>query len=197
MMKDKLEGELKATEADKKEVAGGQDNPDQGLETVELLANVQALTEERDELKDSMLRKQAEFENFRKRIDRERGEFIKFASSEVMRDLLTVLDSFELALNEMQVDEEDNVNVHKGFELIYKQLVDSLKRSGLEIIPAMGEKFDPHVHEAVKTDLTSGAEEGTVMSELRKGYLLNGKLLRPSMVTVAAAPTTVTEEGGS
>lgn len=196
-MKDKLADQVKGTEASETEVTDGQNDPDQGLDPVELLANVQALTEERNELKDSMLRKQAEFENFRKRIDRERGEFIKFASSELMREVLTVLDSFELALNDMQVDEEDNVNVHKGFELIYKQLVDSLKRSGLEVISAVGEKFDPHVHEAVKTELTSDAEEGTVMSELRKGYLLHGKLLRPSMVTVAAAPTPVTEEGGS
>ena len=196
-MKDKLADQVKGTEAGETEVTDGQNDPDQGLDPVELLANIQALTEERNELKDSMLRKQAEFENFRKRIDRERGEFIKFASSELMREVLTVLDSFELALNDMQVDEEDNVNVHKGFELIYKQLVDSLKRSGLEVISAVGEKFDPHVHEAVKTELTSDAEEGTVMSELRKGYLLHGKLLRPSMVTVAAAQTPVTEEGGS
>ena len=146
---------------------------------------LEALTAERDELKDRLLRKQAEFENFRKRIDRERSEFTKFASAELMREVLNVLDSFELALREASPEREDSADVQQGLELIHKQLLDSLKRFGLEEVEAEGRPFDPHVHEAVSTQ-PSDQPEGTVLNELRKGYVLHGKLLRPAMVTVAA-----------
>lgn len=168
------------------------------LDSAQISEDLGVISKERDELRESLLRKQAEFENFKKRIDRERGEFVKFASSELLREILNVLDSFELALNDVSVDDDESTNVRKGFELIYKQLVDSLKRFGLEMIATTGEKFDPHIHEAVSTQPTEDAVEGTITVELRKGYLLHGKLLRPAMVTVAARTTTpMSEEGDS
>jgi molecular chaperone GrpE len=197
-MQDELENQTMPTEPE--EVAAGdlETEPEGPPDPIQLSRDVHALSEERDELRDSLLRKQAEFENFRKRIDRERGEFVKFASSELMREVLNVLDSFELALNDVSADDEKSASVRKGFELIYKQLLDSLKRFGLDMVAAQGVKFDPHVHEAVSTQPTDEAPEGTVMTELRKGYLLHGKLLRPAMVTVAAAaPTAPSEEGDS
>ena len=147
-----------------------------------------ALIEERDELRDLLLRKQAEFENFRKRTERERAEFVQFALADCLREILNVLDSFELALRDIASEDQQGLAVHRGYELIYKQLVESLQRFGLEGIEAAGKDFDPHVHQGVSTQPSSDVPEGTVLQELRKGYLLKGKLLRPTMVTVAGPP---------
>lgn len=148
---------------------------------------IRSLTEERDSLQDRYLRKQAEFENFRKRIEREKAEFVKFASAELMRELLHVLDSFELALRNVSAeDASGGESLRRGFELIYKQFFDTLVRFGLQPIEAKGQKFDPHIHQAVTTEVTPEVDENTIIEELRKGYLLRGRLLRPAMVKVAA-----------
>jgi molecular chaperone GrpE len=141
------------------------------------------LAAERDELRDLLLRKQAEFDNFRKRTERERAEFVQYASAELVRELLGVLDSFELALKNA---ESENGGDRKGFQLIHKQLVDMLSRAGLEPIRAEGQPFDPNIHEAVTTQAApEGIDDGTVLADLRTGYVLKGKLLRPTMVVVA------------
>ena len=144
-------------------------------------AELQTLKEERDSLYDRLLRKQAEFENYRKRVERERAEFVQFASSELMKEMLNAMDSYELALRNAAVD----ATVRQGFELIYKQLQDTLARFGLKAIEAKGQKFDPNFHQAVSTQATDEVEENTVLEEMRKGYLLHGRLLRPAMVSVA------------
>jgi molecular chaperone GrpE len=167
---------------------------DAALDPIALYRSVQQATSERDDFKDRLLRKQAEFENFKKRTDRERAEFVKYASAELMREVLNVVDSLELALNDAGSGDGDDQKVRQGFDLIYKQLVDSLKRFGLETIEAKGHLFDPNVHEAVSTEISTDAPEGTVVAELRRGYLLQGKLLRPAMVTVAAAPVGESDE---
>lgn len=150
----------------------------------ETAPGIEELAGERDELKDLLLRKQAEFENFRKRTEKERAEFARYATAELMREMLNVLDSFELALRS---DETETPADQKGFELIYKQLQDSLARAGLEAIEADGRPFDPNVHEAVSTQpAPEGVAAGTVLAELRRGYCLHGRLLRPTMVVVAA-----------
>ena len=141
-------------------------------------SELDALKEERDGLYDRLLRKQAEFENYKKRIDRERSEFVQFASAELMRELLNALDSFDLALRNTGGD-------LRGFELIYKQLQDTMGRFGLKPIEAKGQKFDPNFHQAVSTQPTDDVEENTVVEEMRKGYTLNGRLLRPAMVIVS------------
>jgi len=148
----------------------------------------QQLISERDDFKDRLLRKQAEFENFKKRTDRERAEFVKYASAELMREVLNVVDSFELALNDVGSGDGEEGRIRRGFDLIYKQLLDSLKRFGLEAIDAKGHPFDPNIHEAVNTEISNEVGDGMVFAELRRGYLLRGKLLRPAMVTVAKAP---------
>ena len=142
---------------------------------------LQTLKEERDSLYDRLLRKQAEFDNYKKRVERERAEFVQFASSELMKEILNALDSYELALKNAAVDE----SVRQGFGLIYKQLQDTLARFGLKSIEAKGQKFDPNFHQAVSTQATDEVEENTVLEEMRKGYLLHGRLLRPAMVSVA------------
>ncbi len=139
---------------------------------------IQALKQERDSLYDRLLRKQAEFENYKKRIDREKAEYLQFAAAEVMKELLNVLDSFELAIR--------NATADPGIGLTYKQLQDTLGRFGLKPIEAKGQKFDPNFHQAVSTQPAGDdVEENTVVEEMRKGYLLNGRLLRPAMVSVS------------
>jgi len=142
---------------------------------------LQTLRQERDSLYDRLLRKQAEFENYKKRVDRERSEFVQFASSELMKELLNALDSFDLAIRNSTADEQTT----HGFKLIYKQLLDTMGRFGLKAIEAKGQKFDPNFHQAVTTTPTNEFEEHTILDELRRGYLLNGRLLRPAMVNVA------------
>ncbi len=146
---------------------------------------IESLKKERDALYDRLLRKQAEFENYKKRIDREKTEFLQFASADLMKEILNALDSFELALKNAATN-PDAQSLLRGFELIYKQLQDTLARFGLKPIDAKGKEFDPHFHQAVSTEITDKFEENTVIDEMRKGYLLNGRLLRPAMVTVAA-----------
>jgi molecular chaperone GrpE len=167
---------------------GRDDNPDmtevgdQLQGTDPQVTELQTLKQERDDLYERLLRKQAEFENYKKRVEREKSEFVQFASAELMKELLNSLDSFELALRNAKTDEQ----TLRGFELIYKQLLDTMGRFGLKPIEAKGKIFDPHYHQAVSTTPTDEVEENTVLEEMRKGYLLNGRLLRPAMVSVAA-----------
>ena len=143
------------------------------------------LKKEYDSVYDRLLRKQAEFENYRKRVDREKSEFAQFASSELMKELLNALDSFDLALRNASGDGSGRENTLRGFELIYKQIQDTLARFGLKPIEAKGKMFDPNYHQAVSTQASSDVEENIVIEEMRKGYTLNGRLLRPAMVTVS------------
>jgi molecular chaperone GrpE len=145
---------------------------------------IESLKRERDDLFDRLLRKQAEFENFKKRMEREKSEFMQFASADLMKELLNALDSFDLAIRNAAAN-KGSENTLRGFELIYKQLLDTLTRFGLKPLEAKGKKFDPNFHQAVSTKPTSEAEENTVIEEMRKGYTLNGRLLRPAMVTVS------------
>jgi len=153
--------------------------------SADLQREIETLKKEREELYDRVLRKQAEFENYKNRMDREKSDFMQFASAELMKEILNALDSFELALKNAST-QTGGQNMLRGFELIYKQLQDTLSRFGLTPIEAKGKKFDPHFHQAVSTQPTDEAEENTVVEEMRKGYLLNGRLLRPAMVAVAA-----------
>jgi molecular chaperone GrpE len=146
---------------------------------------LQALKEERDGLYDRLLRKQAEFENYKKRVDREKSDYTQFALADLMKDLLNTLDSFDLAVRNAAAEGSSKADILKGFELINKQLQDALGRFGLKAIDAKGKPFDPNFHQAVATQPANDLEENTVVEEMRKGYTLNGRLLRPSMVSVS------------
>jgi len=146
---------------------------------------IENLKREKDELYDRLLRKQAEFENFRKRMEREKTEFAQFASADLMKDILNALDSFDLAIKNAAAETKGGGNMLRGFELIYKQIQDTLTRFGLKPLEAKGKAFDPNFHQAVSTKPTNEVEENTVIEEMRKGYTLNGRLLRPAMVTVS------------
>ena len=137
---------------------------------------------ERDTLIDRLARLQAEFEYARKRGLREQQEFREYALADAMKAILPSLDSFERAL---QTSAADKSELRSGVELIYRQLQDALVKLGLRPIPAKGEPFDPHLHEAVEMVDTSEAEDHHVLDELQRGYKLKDRLLRPSMVRVA------------
>jgi molecular chaperone GrpE len=142
---------------------------------------LEKLKVERDALLDRLARLQAEFENARKRGAREQQEFREYALTEAVKGLLPVLDSFERAL---QVGANES-ELRGGVELIYKQLEDALAKLGLRPIPANGEPFDPHLHQAIEMVDTTEADDHQVLEELQRGYKLKDRLLRPSMVKVA------------
>ncbi len=139
------------------------------------------LQAERDELWDRFLRKQAEFENFRRRTLREKEEIRDFAAMETLRPLLAVLDDFERALKAPAADDE----YRKGIELIYKRLFDALMQMGLTPIEAVNRKFDPNLHQAVESVKVEEGEDHIILEEFARGYEYKGRLLRPAMVKVA------------
>lgn len=151
----------------------------------DLQAQLEAAATERADLQDRLLRRQAEFENFRRRSEREKVEIREFAAMSAVDALLPILDDFERALSTECADGE----YAKGIELIYQRLRDGLLKLGLKPIEALGQAFDPYVHHAVETVATSDADDHSVIEELQKGYNFRGKLLRPAMVKVAVAPS--------
>jgi molecular chaperone GrpE len=150
----------------------------------ELQKELDQLAGEKAELHDRLLRAQAEFQNFKKRVERERGELYEYASMEAVRALLPVLDDFERSLKVESADRE----YVKGMELIYQRFYDGLKKLGLEPIVSEGEAFDPHVHHAVDMVETEDAPADTVLEEFQRGYNFKGRMLRPAMVKVAVQP---------
>ena len=144
----------------------------------------QKLKAERDALVDRLARLQAEFENARKRGEREQQEFREYALADAIKLLLPSLDSFERALG----SEADGSEFRNGVELIYKQLYDALLKMGLRPIEAKGEPFDPRFHQAVEMVNTSEAKDHQVLEELQRGYKFKDRLLRPAMVRVAQNP---------
>ncbi|HTS62380.1 MAG TPA: nucleotide exchange factor GrpE [Candidatus Acidoferrales bacterium] len=139
------------------------------------------LIAEKADLQDRMLRVRAEFDNFRKRSERERGDFIQFAAMDMVKDVLPVLDDFERALKVETGDRE----YAKGVELIYQRLFETLKKMGLEPIETEGKRFDPNVHQAVERVPSEEAEDQAILGEFQRGYNFKGRLLRPAMVRVA------------
>ena len=148
-------------------------------------SELQKLRVERDTLIDRLARLQAEFENARKRTAREQQDFREYAVTDAIKTLLPTLDSFERAL---QTGTAEKPEFRSGIELIYKQLQDALQKLGLRAIPAKGEPFDPHLHEAIEMVETTNVPDHQVLEELQRGYKLKDRLLRPSMVKVARNP---------
>jgi molecular chaperone GrpE len=150
-----------------------------------------ALQQERDDLLDRLRRSMADFDNYRKRTDRERRELSDAIAGDVIRDMLPVLDDLERALAAQPSAKnvpETAASYRRGVELIHRQLVDALRKRGVEPIEALGSQFDPTWHEAVTHEPPSGDQkEGDVTAELRRGYRIGQRLLRPAQVKVAKA----------
>lgn len=156
---------------------------EQAQKFVDALGRLQA---EKDELMQTMVRRQADFENYRKRIERERDEDRRRGIERVLEDLLPVLDAFERALKAHDNPAYDEYK--KGLTLIYQQLWNTAAKHGLEKIEAAGKPFDPRFHQAIERVETTEHAEGTIVEVLQDGYLFYGRVLRPSVVRVAAAP---------
>lgn len=140
---------------------------------------------ERDEHYDRLLRKTAEFDNYRKRVERERRDMAQYAADDVLEAILPIVDDFERAL---QADAGlDAATYRKGVELIYRQLQDLLSRRGVRPIETVGQMFDPRFHQAITYESSPGLAEGAVIEEVRRGYMHGERLLRPAMVKVAKA----------
>ena len=141
------------------------------------------LQRERDDYYDRLLRKTAEFENYRKRVERERREQADQRVVDLLLELLSVVDDFDLALT---VEGGDSAAAYrKGVELIHSKLNELLKRHGVRPLEALGADFDPNVHQAVLHETSPESREGEVIEELRRGYMIGDRLLRPAMVKVA------------
>lgn len=175
-----LEHELPAADVDESSLDASASAPSAGTTDPEL----QKIRVERDSLLDRLARAQAEFENARRRAAKEQQDFRDFASLEVIRSLLPVVDSFERALQ----SKSDAAEFRSGVELIYKQLQDVLAKLGVRPIAAKGAQFDPHVHEAIEMVDTPEAADHEVLEEWQRGYKYKDRLLRPAMVKVARNP---------
>ncbi|OGW86929.1 MAG: nucleotide exchange factor GrpE [Omnitrophica bacterium RIFCSPHIGHO2_02_FULL_46_11] len=141
--------------------------------------------EEFAQLQDRLLRSAADFDNAKKRLTKEREEFLKFAIENLIYDLLPVLDHLELALAHLDAKDEKIKSIRDGFLLIQRQLLAILAGHGVKRVEAFGKHFDPHVHEAVSHIITHEQPEGTIVEEILPGYELNGKLLRPAKVKIS------------
>ncbi|MFN4279776.1 nucleotide exchange factor GrpE [Thermosynechococcus sp.] len=153
-------------------------------------ASLSQVVEERNS---QYMRLAADFENFRKRTQREKEELELQIKCSVIADLLPVVDSFELARTHIQTETEAEEKIHRSYQGVYKQLVECLKRIGVSAMQAKGKPFDPNLHEAVLREATNEHPEGTVIEELKRGYMLGDRVLRHAMVKVAAPA----EEGGA
>ena len=155
-------------------------------------AEMAKLTADLEELRQSMLRSQADFANYRKRIEKERFEDSKRATGRVIEGLIPVIDGFEHALAAHR--EAEYENYRKGFELIYKQLLDNVAKLGVERIDPVGKPFDPHLHQAMDRTETTEEKDGTILQVFQPGYIFHGRVLRPAMVRVAVHPNPASKE---
>ena len=145
-------------------------------------SELETVTRERDEYLDALQRTAAEFDNYRKRAQRDRESLVALAGERLVKELLPVLDDLERALE--AAEEHEEAKLEEGVRLVHRALADALRREGLEEIATDG-AFDPHVHEALLAQPTEDAETGAVVQVLQKGYTLGGRVLRPARVIVA------------
>jgi molecular chaperone GrpE len=148
---------------------------------------IQKLVAEKQDLQNTLVRRQADFENYRKRVERERQQERHRGAEVLIEQVLPVLDAFERALAGQ--DSSGSAEYRKGFELIRTQLWNALAKQGLQPIEAVGKPFDPHLHHAIENVPTADQPEGTVVGEMQKGYIFHDRVLRPAMVRVASAPS--------
>lgn len=151
-----------------------------------LAEQIQKLQNEKQELTDTLVRRQADFENYRKRVERERHQERHRGVESLVEHILPVLDAFDRAL--AGPGDGANAEYRKGFELIRRQLWDALAKQGVTRIESVGKEFNPHFHHAIETVETSEYADGIVIGELQPGYLFHERVLRPAMVRVARAP---------
>jgi molecular chaperone GrpE len=158
-------------------------------------AEVAKLAADLEELRQTLLRRQADFDNYRKRIERERADDSKRTTGRVVEALLPIIDSFEQALAAHR--EPEYANYQKGFELIHKQLLDNITKLGVERVDPVGKPFDPHLHQAMDRTETREHADGAILQVYQPGYVFHGRVLRPAMVRVAVHPAGASKEAAN
>lgn len=180
----KTEEVMKEAEAEK-ECQNAAEEPEKAAEEAKEaepeLSPLEKLQKNYDELNDRYYRVNAEYQNFRRRTEKEKSDIYAFANEEFAKQLLDVIDNFERAMDAETADEK----YKEGMELIFKQLQGVLEKNHVSEIEALGKPFDPNFHNAVMNDASSDAESGIVTKVLQKGYMLNSRVIRPAMVAVA------------
>jgi molecular chaperone GrpE len=161
-------------------------------DTAKADAEMAKVASDLEELRQTLLRRQADFDNYRKRVEKERSEDSKRATARVIEGLIPIIDGFENALSAHR--EAEYENYRKGFELIYKQLLDNVARLGAERIDPVGKPFDPHLHQAVDRAETTEHADGTILQVFQPGYVFHGRVLRPAMVRVAVHPNPASKQ---
>ena len=174
--------EIQNTNPNASEVSPGENTGATALETV--TAERDKLAAEAADLQNRLLYARAEFDNARRRAERERYEYLQFAAMDLVKDILPILDDFDRAV---QVETTDR-NYAKGVELIHQRMSETLKKLGLEPVDTAGRQFDPNLHQAVERVETAEAPDQSILGEYQRGYNFRGKLLRPAMVKVAVKP---------
>jgi len=150
----------------------------------QLIKKIEKVQEASDKNLDLYIRSQAEIDNLKKRYQKERQDLVKFANESLIKQLLPVVDNLEKAITHSQ-DEDSIEAIREGIDLTLKGLTDILQKAGVKTVEAVGEQFDPNFHEAVSEMADDGVEPGSVIKDLQKGYILNQRLIRPSMVIVS------------
>jgi molecular chaperone GrpE len=163
------------------------DSPPAPVDNAQPEDDTDGLQADLDRFRDLALRSQADFENYKKRAAREKEDAIKYANSSLLEKLIAIVDNFELGLEAARAEGEKSP-VFSGMNMVLKQLMDFLADSGLQPIDAAGKKFDPNLHEAIAHEPSDKVPEGTVIRQMRRGYKLKDRLLRPSSVVVSSGP---------
>eukprot|EP01023_Acetabularia_acetabulum_P013413 TRINITY_DN1644_c2_g1_i1.p1 TRINITY_DN1644_c2_g1~~TRINITY_DN1644_c2_g1_i1.p1 ORF type:complete len:305 (-),score=57.64 TRINITY_DN1644_c2_g1_i1:870-1784(-) len=155
------------------------------LKIKDLEAQKKTAEEDFSNVKDQLLRLTSDFENFRKRAEADKKDATNRAKSSLVEDLLPLIDNFELASNQLQINTEMEQKIHNSYQGLYKQMIDKFSGFGVSAVESVGHQFDPCLHEAVMREANNDVEDGTVVEEFRKGFTVNGKLIRPAMVKVS------------
>ena len=172
-----------ASESDAAEAAASAEAEAPDHDPAPLKAQVESLKAALEEKDNRVKRLQADFENFRRRTSKEREELANVVTQDLLKSMLPILDNFDRA---MAAEQKDNESFQKGVEMIYTQLHETLKNAGLELIDTAGQKFDPNFHQAVMRVENPDLEDDTIAQELQKGYIVKGRVIRPSMVQVVS-----------
>jgi molecular chaperone GrpE len=188
MRDERIEAASEELEEDPREEEESQDQEEEipltKMTKAELIEKVEKVQDSSDKNLDLYIRSQAEIDNLKKRYQKEQQGLIKFANESLIKQLLPVVDNLEKAITHSQ-DEDSIEAIRDGVDLTLKGLTDILQKAGVETVESVGEQFDPNFHEAVSEMADDGVEPGTVIKDLQKGYILNQRLIRPSMVIVS------------
>lgn len=179
------EGVDKEEKVSKKKVSEKKDKVKIVDHLKEMETRLESVEQEAKEAHDRFLRVSAEFENYKKRSAREMDEFRKFANESLIREMLTVVDNLERALNSSNNDNQANSHIAEGVDMTLKEILKVFEKFNVKPIEALGKPFDPNFHQAAMREETNERPENTVLNELEKGYMIHDRLLRPAMVVVS------------